>query len=64
MGDWGKMENVSIFSCKSTKMVINSAGMLSEVQKLGVARDIKRNSKIDLKIAHFFCFYIFLVKNV
>ena len=59
MGDWGKIENVSIFSCKSTKMVINSAGMLSEVQKLGVARDIKRNSKIDLKLLTFSAFLFF-----
>ena len=43
METWGEIVNFSIFGCKTTKMTINSAGILSEDQK------------IDQKIYNNFC---------
>ena len=40
MGEWGETVSFFIFGCKSAKMAINLAGMLSEDQKIFVAKDI------------------------
>ena len=40
MEDCGEILNVSIFGCKGAEIAITSAGMLSEDQKVGVAKDI------------------------
>ena len=43
MRDWGEILIVSIFGCKSARMAVPSAGMLSEDQKMGAAKKIKPN---------------------
>ena len=38
MGDWGEIVSFSIFGYKSAKMAIILAGMLSEDQKMSIAK--------------------------
>ena len=40
MGDRGEIANFSIFGCKSAEMAITLAGILSEDQKMSVAKGI------------------------
>ena len=40
MGDWGEIINFSIFGCKSAEIAITSVGMVSDDQKMDVAKDI------------------------
>ena len=40
---WWKTLNISIFRCKSVEMAIDFAGMLSQDQKMGFAKEILPN---------------------
>ena len=39
MRDWGKIVSFFIFGCKSAKMAITLAGILSGKQKTSIAKD-------------------------
>ena len=60
MWDWGEMISFSILGSRSVEMVITLTGMLSEDQKMSIAKDKSAKFfKYGITIVHFCCFLIF-----